>query len=355
MHCHLILLLLPSLVLISNIALSQVINNDIEQRVRLPLDSLPLLSSTTDCTVQWQCVDQSLTGKCIQYHNDQWFYFTTENSMKYYLNIVGQKCRDLRGVQLVVIDGVPCSPKTYNILNCTSLATQDDIFVELDSLKPFHTYLLNVDGYLNDHCQFNIQFSTTPRGLPLELIEKPIGLDITKQEDRVMLHWEVGDTLASKLIGYEVFRRHEHDKKFVQTKTVSHEKNAFGTSRSAYSVTDTINKYGTYHYKIVGVTNTDERLLLSTHSVKLFAPTPKLYHNLMILAVPCTMGETLTISIYNAQGNQLIKTEQVQCDGTEYIWKYYLSPQILADTRIYTIIVEKADGTVKEFYYDKKQ
>ncbi|MEQ6118893.1 hypothetical protein [Reichenbachiella sp. MALMAid0571] len=119
----------------------QVTNDNIENRIEL-LPNNTLTSKAEGCTVQWQCVDESLTGKEIEYHNDQWFYFNTGSLDNYFLNISNQRCRDLRGVQLVVIDGEPCKPETYNIVSCVSLATQDDIFIELQYLKTEYSYLI---------------------------------------------------------------------------------------------------------------------------------------------------------------------------------------------------------------------
>ena len=85
-------------------ARAQVANDNIENRRVLRAEEL-VTSSTTDCTVQRSCVDERLTGKCIEYHNDQWFEFTPTTSGRYFINIGGQKCRDVRGVQLVVLTG----------------------------------------------------------------------------------------------------------------------------------------------------------------------------------------------------------------------------------------------------------
>ena len=43
-----------------------------------------ITSNTTGCTVQRACVDERLTGKCIEYHNDQWFEFTPKVSGRYF-------------------------------------------------------------------------------------------------------------------------------------------------------------------------------------------------------------------------------------------------------------------------------
>ena len=115
-------------------ASAQVANDNIENRRVLKLEEV-VTSSTTGCTVQRGCVDERLTGKCIEYHNDQWFQFTPATTGRYFVNVGGQKCRDVRGVQLVVLTGQPCQPATYRILSCTSLGTQDDVFVTPDSFR----------------------------------------------------------------------------------------------------------------------------------------------------------------------------------------------------------------------------
>jgi len=69
-------------------AIAQVANDNIENRCVLQTGET-VTSSTTDCTVQRSCVDERLTGKCIEYHNDQWFEFTPKTSGRYFVNIGG--------------------------------------------------------------------------------------------------------------------------------------------------------------------------------------------------------------------------------------------------------------------------
>ena len=54
------------------LARAQVVNDNIESRRVLQTEAT-VTSNTTGCTVQRRCVDERLTGKCIEYHNDQWF------------------------------------------------------------------------------------------------------------------------------------------------------------------------------------------------------------------------------------------------------------------------------------------
>lgn len=342
------------LCLLSQLTFSQVSNDDIENRIELIIDAPPAFSNTTDCTVQWNCVDQSLTGKCIQYHNDQWFWFKTQDITRYYINISGQTCRDLRGVQLVVIDGTPCETDTYQILNCTSLSTQDDIFVALDSLKPYHTYLINVDGYLNDNCRFNIQASTTPQGLPLEFIEDAVEVNSYTDSTRIILDWQTPESISDQLITYEIFRQYEDDKKFYFSKEVPHQKNAFGVSNLNYQATDTVPDFGTYHYKIVGITNENRRLLLGAHTVSVYSRLPTMVNNILTLAIPCQKDEAITVSLYNPITKKLLKTESIQCTKGDYIWKYNLNLHFSSASQFYKIIVEHPGGEIKEYLYQKE-
>ena len=124
-------------------ASAQVANDNMENRWVVRVEET-VASSTTDCTVLRNCVDKRLIGNRIEYHNDQWFTFTPTISGRYFVNVGGQKCRDVRGVQLVVPTGQPRQPTTYRVLSCTSLGTQNDDFVTFNSLRIGCPYLLDV-------------------------------------------------------------------------------------------------------------------------------------------------------------------------------------------------------------------
>lgn len=226
-------------------ASAQVTNDDIDHRIRLTAEA-SIVSSTTGCTVQWNCVDEQLTGKCIQYHNDQWFEFTPKTAGRYFVNISGQQCRDTRGVQLVVLTGTPCQPATYRVLTCSSLGSQDDVFVTLDSLKAGQSYLLNVDGYLRDYCQFNLAVSRTPRGLPDAAL--PPAVD-PQTNPVVTLRWTLPDSLGS-VQQFRVWRREAAAFQTTAQVTVAVVRSTYGTARTGYSWTDTLSTPGRYLYQV---------------------------------------------------------------------------------------------------------
>jgi hypothetical protein len=242
---HLLLLLAASV----SIAHAQAPNDNIENRRILKLEEV-VTSSTTGCTVQRSCVDERLTGKCIEYHNDQWFEFTPKTAGRYFVNIGGQKCRDVRGVQLVVLTGEPCRPATYRILSCTSLGTQDDVFVTLDSLRAGQPYLLDVDGYLKDFCQFSLQVSRMAAGMPVSYFP-PSPTRLLPTASRVVeLSWTLPDSLAGAP-DCRVMRREIHEYRSTEVRRVPVRRDTYGRPETSYTVADTLPSPGIYDYQVV--------------------------------------------------------------------------------------------------------
>ena len=229
-------------------AAAQVPNDNIENRRVLAAEQT-ITSSTVGCTVQRSCVDERLTGQCIEYHNDQWFEFRPPAAGTYYVNIGGQRCRDVRGVQLVVLTGTPCQPATYRVLSCTSLGTQDDLFVALPGLRAGQPYLLDVDGYLHDFCSFTLQVSGHARGLPAgpppAVPAGPPGASRV-----VELSWRVPDSLASAQ-RCRVLRREAREFRATEVAAVPLSRDSYGQRRADYALTDTLPRVGRYLYQVV--------------------------------------------------------------------------------------------------------
>ena len=238
------------LLVLPRAARTQVPNDDIENRRVLQLEET-VTSHTAGCTVQRACVDEGLTGKCIKYHNDQWFAFTPPAPGRYFVNIGGQQCRDVRGVQLVVLTGQPCRPETYRILSCSSLGTQDDIFVTLDSLRVGRPYLLCVDGYLEDNCEFTLQVSRTAAGMPVSYWP-PTPTRVRATGQVVELSWVLPDSLLAAPAS-RVLRREVHAYRSTEVARVPVRRDTYGHPVTAYAITDTLPSPGTYDYQIVTV------------------------------------------------------------------------------------------------------
>ncbi|TGE07537.1 hypothetical protein [Hymenobacter fodinae] len=235
-----------SIVLVA--AQAPVPNDDIERRRVLHLNE-PITSSTAGCTVQWKCVDERLTGKCIEYHNDQWFEVIPTVTGHYFVNISAQRCRDTRGVQLVVLTGEPCQPKTYQVLTCASLGSQDDVFVTLDGLRAGQRYLLNVDGYLHDYCSFQLTVSDKPQGVPA-LVPPNVASVVPTVSPIVNLQW----TLPDSLVGtsqFRVLRRELTEFRSAERNTQPVRRTTYGAAGVAYTYQETLDKPGRYLYQIV--------------------------------------------------------------------------------------------------------
>ena len=230
-------------------ATAQVANDNIENRRVIKAEEV-ITSTTTGCTVQRNCVDERLTGKCIEYHNDQWFEFTPQAAGRYFVNIGGQKCRDVRGVQLVVLTGTPCQTATYRVLSCTSLGNQDDVFVTLDSLRAGQPYLLNVDGYLKDFCQFSLQVSRSAVGMPVSYFPPNPTRVLPTASHVVELQWTLPDSLAAAP-SFRVLRREVHQYRSSEVQLVPVRRDTYGKPTTAYTATDTLPGPGIYDYQVV--------------------------------------------------------------------------------------------------------
>ncbi len=300
---------------------SSVSNDNIENRLPLSLNQWHA-SQTDGCTVQWNCVDEALTGKCIDYHNDQWFSFTTSAIVSsLYINIAKQACRDVRGVQLVVIDGTPCQTTTYQILACVSLANQDDIYVQLDSLKPNHTYLLNVDGYLHDYCRFQIQVSGQPQGMPMNKALQGRA-KATLAEGIANLSWTVDEDVAAQVNQFEVFRRHQKDVRSTQIRTLDLMRNAAGNFKENYQIQDSLSKAGLYTYKVIGLTANGGRLLIGEYQQNV---TQRDLSNAYIyIPLPYRKGTSVTLLLYDESGKRLLDKISVTAKENNPQLRYFV-------------------------------
>ncbi len=222
---------------------------------RLPLYIGESRDSRTDgCTVQWSCVSEALTGQKIDYHNDQWFSFRPSRAGQYFLNVSGQRCREVRGVQLIALIAAElCNPSTYSILSATSLGTQDDIFVPLTAAVAGQEILLCVDGYLHDYCRFRIAVDTVARGLPVgsaAAASVPGVPPRTVASRAIELHWALPDSLTDAT-SFVVYRRAPAAPRAVVVAEVPVLRNAAAGVQRAYHTTDTLPAPGRYHYQIV--------------------------------------------------------------------------------------------------------
>lgn len=245
-------------------AFSQVSNDQIQNRIRLSLNSDWTLSSTRKANVEWDCVNKALTNKCLVYHNDQWFTVTPPESGSYFLNIRNQSCQNLRGVQIVVLEGDPCKTDTYRLKECIPYTDQSDAFVRLDSLKKGKDYLVNIDGYLGDQCDFEIQFSDKLNGIPVKAPDgfKPTdAIQLSNEDSVVTIQFNLSDSMNFRINSLLLYRKHEKEKRSELRQQSSLYKNAYGAAENNFTWKDTVNNEGEYTYSIFGAKNDDVILL----------------------------------------------------------------------------------------------
>lgn len=263
--------LLAILLLFSTATIAQVVNNSIHQR----LDLVPekgLHSTTNGSTVEWSCISKALTNKCLVYHNDQWFSFVPSREGTWYINISAQQCRDNKGVQLLVIEGNPCETRSYKLLHCISQIRRENTYVKMDSLKKGMMYLVNVDGFLGDFCEFDIELSEHPKDLPQspQTIDA-VNLSLKQEHHIVQLGWTVHENYKDALAGFKVFRKH-NDQPAAEVAQLSTSLNALGVANKNYKLTDTLVAYGYYKYEIFGQKADDELVLLASRYVEFAEP-----------------------------------------------------------------------------------
>ncbi len=297
--------------LFSSFAYAQVANDKIDNRIELHLDSVPIYSNTYNATVEWSCINRALTNSCLVYHNDQWFYFTPTDSRKQYLNITNQQCKNFKGVQVVIIEGNPCETQTYQLIHCTSFTDQNDTFIELDSLKPGVQYLVLIDGFLGDQCDFEIQFSTRPSGIPVHRDSKDT-LSLRVEQDRhlVNLQWSANQSQLDELDHFEIFRQQVNVPKAVELAEISISTNALGRHMEYYVYTDSLSEPGLFVYRIIGVTKPgNERIILDETRVDFFSTKPTQTIIERVIQFPVTFSGPVEIVVSDAiKGTALFGT-----------------------------------------------
>lgn len=247
--------------------------NDDHSGVQQLLRNAPVQSSTRLNTVERRCVDEKLTGQCIQYHNDQWFSLTPDSAAPLFINVYNQRCERQRGAQMVVFTGEVCQPASYNLVTCISTATPEDFYFKLDRPEPNLTYYVVVDGYLGDFCEFTIEASGMARGKPA-LPGEPVGEGILQlKSNYVELSWSYLERLTEEILEFLVVRSGADGKRFWRLPLAY---NTLGKLMPDYSVLDTLEKEGSYTYEVFLTNPLQEQQLYFSNNVVWKQPKDKL-------------------------------------------------------------------------------
>lgn len=331
---------------------AQVQNDNANKAQPLIVNASPYPSDTRNCTLEEKCIDRKLTAKCLVYHNDQWFTFTTGKDSVYYISIRNQHCEDVNGVQLQVMEGHLCRPSTYAILECISLATQDDIYVTLRNLKHHYSYILNVDGYLHDLCKFEIGITTTLPDFAVTPLSRPQDLNGIQKNGKVFLEWKLTDELHYlKTERFEVRRRFEQEKKFYSLTNIEVDRTVHGDSKREYQYVDTVGRKGFYYYQIIAITADSLNYLIGEHIAVSRPMVQNAYEQLIEL--PCKDKTAITFIIYNWEDDRFLdKMQTLYSNGTCKInFASYFQPGIL---RLKVVAIDKDNKKIKDFFIDRK-
>jgi len=334
---------------------AQVQNNNFKDRIHLTVDSPILHSSTAKTTVEWECVNKALTNTCLVYHNDQWFYFVLDEAGDYYLNIQGQKCRDRRGVQVLIIEGNPCETANYRILECVSRGLQNDVFIPLQSLKAKTPYLINIDGFLGDYCDFEIQIATKPLGLPLNYDRKDtLEVKAVQKGKLVEIRWVVPRERIDMYNGFKVYKKKSSEARTTLNREMIIEKNTYGQPVLQYSFLDTLTAQGEYTYTVFGIhKETLIPLMVSENKVSYFEKKAEPKPASEIIIPLNSSSENYEVMVYD-QTNLVVLTKyktsidastskQLKISIEEYTAKGLKSFMVL--------ISDLMSGEAKEYFY----
>lgn len=291
----------------------QTVNDNISKRSRLILDDDYASSSTKEATVEWNCINKSLTSKCLSYHNDQWFTFSVEQPGKYYLNISSQSCRDNNGVQAIVIEGNPCEIRTYKILYCIPRIRQQDVYIELDSLRENLSYLVNIDGFLGDYCSFDIQLSSKAHGFS-HLSENLDTLNLTAQSQNGIntLNWKLPEGFGDDLYSFEVYRYSNGEKQRSFIKTLPLTLNSLGVAQKDYMLIDTIPSKNSFRYEIAGVFRDGRKLVLDQQTVGLSQRLQSKNQTVLNLSLHYRDGVDLQILLIDRYNDRVLRQASIK-------------------------------------------
>jgi len=314
---------------------------------RLIIDQF-VYSKTDGNTVEHSCVDESLTGKCIDYHNDQWFTFEIGDSPNVYINLSGQDCRDMRGVQLVVLSGELCQPETYKVYDCISTATQDDIYIALE-LDPNKKYWLNVDGYLHDYCKFFIDVSYTPKGISFKAFSLTES-NITSTENIIQLQWQVPDSLKYRVVESYIYRKKVKDFRYQLIDSVGLNLNAFGEIQNHYNFSDTLLYPGDYQYQLAFKLQNGEKRLFARHKANIPGRYATSGSKLIILEFDFDQRSPLVIEFKDAETGQLLRTEGFIFNPSGKNRMTFYS-NVFYNRSLEIIVTHKNSGYQRTYYY----
>lgn len=333
--------------------MGQVSNDNIKSRSELFLNANPIHSSTNNASVEWNCVNKALTNKCLVYHNDQWFHFTPNQSGEFFLNVSLQTCTYLQGIQAIVIEGNPCEISTYKILQCIPRIHQNDVFIQLDSLRAGVQYLVNIDGFLGDFCEFDIQFSTRPVGLPRTMHSlDTIHMEVALKGGGVTIRWSVQESIAKEINLFKIYRQAQGEQRSLWIRDVPLSANALGNFDQNYFLEDSLLKKNNYTYRIFGVQHETEYPLLLSEQNLFFNPASD---KAVWVSIPLDLEDKrpYMVLVFNKTDQTLLRKYGGEFDRkNDATFEMNLQEFVNSGVKEFTILASVLDSNhPKEYYF----
>lgn len=289
---------------------SQVINNAISERIFVGVNQPPLSSTTARSTVESDCINKKLTAACLIYHNGQWFSFAVPMDGTYYLNVGDQLCKRKLGIQVLLIEGDPCAVDSYKVMRCIPKLTGEDTYVVLDSLKSDVSYLLNIDGFLGDYCEFSIQVADHAAGMPQqERHYEDSRADIELSDSIIAITSQLSTEDVRKISSIRIYRRYLDGAFFLLDSIMPGRNNALGEFITDYSFYDTLHWIGAYTYKVYGVRHDSrELLMLGQRQILYFGEGNRGEVYSVELPRALDRGKPITVRLINPPSGKVLET-----------------------------------------------
>jgi hypothetical protein len=131
-------------------------------------------------------------------------------------------------------------------------------------------YLVNIDGFLGDFCDFNIQLSSRPAGLSrfarnLDTLK----LSSSNNKNIVTLRWTLQKPYDDNIDAFEIYRS-QKGARLTMVGNVPAEFNALGVVQSDYAFIDTLSSENNYTYEIIGLLNNGTKEILDRHTTNFY-------------------------------------------------------------------------------------
>lgn len=337
----------------------QVNNDNVANRIRLVPDELPVHTTTASATVQWDCLNQALTGKCLVYHNDQWYSFQVSEPQSYFLNISRLSCLGGNGIQIIIIEGNPCETRNYRVMECIAQIRNEEVYVPLGKLNAHTDYLIEIDGFNGDHCDFDIQIARRPLGLPLKFSEKDVsenGFRAKTQSDSLAeIAWRVPVGWLDRIDQFRVFRLKEEDIIRLE-RAVPVSRNAYGKPAETYTIQDTLTSTGDFLYRIYGYPENELPVLLNELKItfsKVSKKQPTAGSQVIEIELNGPQRADYAVRVYESNQLSILQAFNVVYDPDKPLPVSIDMREMIkaGNTAFMVVLINKATREAKEFFY----